>query len=42
MQHSAALCDGWYVDTNVNKKQIQKILSSAVEASGLIWGQDKD
>lgn len=40
IKYSRKLCDGWYVDTNVNRKQIHTILHRAVTAAGLKWGTD--
>jgi hypothetical protein len=39
-QQSRLLVDGWFVDTNMNPKQMQTILKSVVAAVGLAWGRD--
>lgn len=37
---SRTLVDGWYVDTNLNKERMRRILPAAFAAAGLKWGQD--
>jgi hypothetical protein len=39
-QHSCLLVDGWFIDTNMNPKQMRTILRSVVPAAGLEWGKD--
>jgi hypothetical protein len=39
-QHSCLLVDGWFIDTNMNPKQMRTILRSVVVAAGLEWGKD--
>lgn len=39
-RHSRMLVEGWFIDTNMNPKQMQKILRSAVAVVGLEWGKD--
>lgn len=39
-RHSRTLVDGWYVDTNLNRERMRKILPAAVKAAGLKWGKD--
>ena len=39
-RYSRTLVDGWYVDTNLNKERMRRILPAAVAAAGLKWGQD--
>jgi hypothetical protein len=39
-QHSCRLMDGWFIDTNMNPKQMRTILRSVVAAAGLEWGKD--
>ena len=31
---------GWYIDTNLNRERMRRILPAAVAAAGLKWGQD--
>ncbi len=38
--YSRTLVDDWYVDTNLNKERMRRILPAAVAAAGLKWGQD--
>jgi hypothetical protein len=40
LRHSRVLVDGWYVDTNMNPQQMQKILREVVAVAGLKWGED--
>lgn len=40
MRYSRALVEGWYVDTNLNRERMRRILPAAVRAAGLAWGQD--
>jgi hypothetical protein len=40
LRHSRPLLDGWYVDTNMNPLQMQKILKVVVAVAGLKWGED--
>lgn len=37
---SRTLVEGWYVDTNLNKERMRRILPAAVAAAGLKWGAD--
>jgi hypothetical protein len=39
-RYSRSLVDGWYVDTNLNKERMRRILPAAVAAAGLKWGTD--
>ena len=39
-RYSRPLVDGWYVDTNLNRERMRRILPAAVRAAGLKWGQD--
>ena len=39
-QHSCLLVDGWFIDTNMNPKQMRTILRSVVAVTGLEWGKD--
>ena len=39
-RYSRSLVDGWYVDTNLNRERMRKILPAAVSAAGLQWGCD--
>ncbi len=39
-RYSRQLVDGWYVDTNLNRERMRRILPAAVRAAGLKWGQD--
>lgn len=39
-RYSRMLVDGWYVDTNLNRERMRRILPPAVAAAGLRWGQD--
>jgi hypothetical protein len=39
-RHSRRLVDGWFIDINMNPKQMQAILKSVVAAAGLLWGKD--
>jgi hypothetical protein len=39
-QHSRPLMAGWFIDTNLSRSQIQKLLTVAVDAAGLEWGKD--
>jgi len=39
-RYSRQLVDGWYVDTNLNRERMRRILPAAVRAAGLTWGQD--
>lgn len=39
-RYSRTLVEGWYVDTNLNKERMRRILPAAVAAAGLKWGQD--
>ena len=40
VRYSRALVEGWYVDTNLNRERMRRILPAAVRAAGLAWGQD--
>ncbi len=37
---SRTLVEGWYLDTNLNRERMHRILPAAVRAAGLKWGQD--
>jgi hypothetical protein len=37
---SRRLVEGWYVDTNLNKERMRRILPASVAAAGLKWGSD--
>ncbi|WP_374657139.1 hypothetical protein [Inhella sp.] len=39
-RHSRILVDDWYVDTNLNRERMRRILPAAVRAAGLRWGED--
>jgi hypothetical protein len=39
-RHSRVLVEGWFIDTNMNPKQMQKILRSVVAVVGLEWEKD--
>lgn len=39
-RYSRVLVDGWYVDTNLNRERMRRILPAAVAAAGLQWGKD--
>jgi hypothetical protein len=39
-RHSQLLVDGWFIDTNMNPKQMQAILKSVLAPVGLAWGKD--
>lgn len=39
-RYSRTLVDGWYVDTNLNRERMRRILPAAVEVAGLKWGKD--
>jgi hypothetical protein len=39
-RHSAALIDGWYVDTNLSTERMRVVLPAAVGATGMKWGTD--
>ena len=39
-RYSRMLVDGWYLDTNLGRQRMRRILPAAVEAAGLAWGQD--
>lgn len=39
-RYSRTLVDGWFVDTNLNKERMRRILPAAVAAAGLKWGHD--
>jgi hypothetical protein len=36
-QYSRTMIDGWYVDTNLNRERMPRILQAAVKAAGLKW-----
>ena len=40
LRYSRMLVEGWYVDTNLNRERMRRILPAAVQAAGLKWGQD--
>ena len=39
-RYSRSLVAGWYVDTNLNRERMHKILPAAVAAAGQRWGHD--
>ena len=39
-RYSRPLTEGWYVDTNLNRERMRRLLPAAVNASGLKWGTD--
>ncbi|MFL9951118.1 hypothetical protein PQR68_34530 [Paraburkholderia agricolaris] len=39
-RYSRPLVDDWYVDTNLNRERMCRILPAAVKAAGLKWGKD--
>ncbi|MDP1682976.1 MAG: hypothetical protein Q8L39_14540 [Burkholderiales bacterium] len=39
-RYSRTLVDNWYVDTNLNRERMRRILPAAVKAAGLKWGED--
>jgi hypothetical protein len=39
-QYSRVLIDDWYVDTNLNRERMPRILQAAVRAAGLKWGEE--
>lgn len=39
-RHSRPLVDGWYIDTNLNRERMCRILPAAVRGAGLSWGED--
>lgn len=39
-RYSRTLVEGWFVDTNLNRERMDRILPCAVEAAGLKWGED--
>lgn len=39
-RYCRTLVDGWYVDTNLNKERMRRILPAAVAAAGLKWGTE--
>lgn len=38
-KHSKKICDGWYVDTNLNLERMQTLLPVAIKAAGLHLGK---
>jgi len=40
LRYSRMLVEGWYVDTNLNRERMRRILPAAVRAAGLAWSQD--
>ena len=40
VKHSRQLVDGWYVDTNLGRERMSRILPAAVKVVGLTWGID--
>jgi hypothetical protein len=38
-RHSQLLVNGWFIDTNMNPKQMQTILKLVLAAVGLVWGK---
>lgn len=39
-RYSRTLVDGWYLDTNLGRERMQRVLPAAVRAAGLAWGQE--
>ena len=39
-KHSKEICDGWFVDTNLNLERMKTLLPVAVKAAGLNWGRE--
>lgn len=39
-RYSRTLVEGWFVDTNLNRERMRRILPAAVAAAGLTWGKD--
>ncbi len=39
-KHSKEICDGWFVDTNLNLERMKTLLPVAVKAAGLHWGKE--
>jgi hypothetical protein len=39
-RYSRPLVEGWFVDTNLNRERMRRILPVAVKAAGLKWGKD--
>ena len=39
-RYSRQLVEGWYVDTNLNRERMRRILPAAVRAAGLRWGEE--
>ena len=39
-RYSRKLVEGWYIDTNLNRERMRRILPAAVRTAGLTWGQD--
>lgn len=39
-RYSRTLVDGRYLDTNLGRERMRRILPAAVQAAGLAWGQD--
>lgn len=37
-RHCRQLVEGWYVDTNLNRERMRRILPAAVRTAGLKWG----
>ena len=42
MRYSRTFVDGWYVDTNLNRERMRRILPAAVRAAGLAWGPGRE
>jgi hypothetical protein len=40
LRYSRMLVEGWYVDTNLNRERMRRILPAAVRAARLAWSQD--
>ncbi len=40
LRYSSLLVDGWYMDTNLNRERMSRILSAAVAVAGLRWGSE--
>ena len=39
-KYSRQLVEGWYVDTNLNRERMRRILPAAARVAGLKWGED--
>lgn len=38
--HSELLIDGWYIDTNINRERMRRVLRSTIKALGLKLGEE--